>query len=69
MEDGAALEIDGQFSLLFDQATVGHIATGDEVAGQINDVAGTQFGEVFVLDRRGQDLLAHSEAPSCERIW
>ena len=72
VEDRLALQINGQLALAFNQAAVRHVAAGDDVAVQINDVADVDIRQIFRCDRRDQNFLSvsvfnhYSVTPLCE---
>ena len=64
VEDGAAVEVDGQLAAEFDQATVRDVTAGGDVAGQIDDVADVDILQIFCGNRR-VEYLFHSSTPLC----
>ncbi|MNR46768.1 hypothetical protein D3C85_1657780 [compost metagenome] len=67
MEDCPAAQIHRQFTFEFDEASVSHVAAGDQLPSQVNHVADIELCEIFVLDRCVEDFN-HRTTPSWERM-
>lgn len=67
MQNGLAVQVNGKFAAEFNEAVVRLITGGNECAVQVDDVADLNVFEIFVADRRVQDMGFHSTTPLCER--
>ncbi|MNO08102.1 hypothetical protein D3C81_2305920 [compost metagenome] len=67
MEDRPTAQVYWQFTLEFDEATVGNVTAGDQLSCEVNHVTDVEVGQVLVLDRGAEDLF-HRTTPSCERM-
>ena len=65
--DRTAVQVNGKFAAEFNEAVVRLITGGNECAVQVDDVADLNVFEIFVADRRVQDMGFHSTTPLCER--
>lgn len=67
VQNGLAVQVNGKFAAELNEAVVRLIAGGNECAVQVDDVADLNLFEIFVADRRVQDMVFHSTTPLCER--
>ncbi|MOA24711.1 hypothetical protein D3C78_1454010 [compost metagenome] len=67
VEDSTATKVNRQLAAQLDEAAVGDVTAGYQLAGKVNHIADVEVGQIFVADR-GIDDLFHSTTPSCERM-
>lgn len=72
VEDRLAVQIDRQLALALNQTAVRHVAAGDEIAVEIDDIADMDIRQILCGDRRDENLLSvsvfnhYSVTPLCE---